>query len=288
MHVAQRIDGVVNKVEKALILVCVAGMTLLVGADVVQRTFSRPVGKTASFIAWLGEQLAGPLTPEGRATLEGPVADAVFVVLALLVIVAATQASRGVLAERAGKPPPRMLGSVARGTAVFVALAVAVKALLWAFPSSVPGAQKFALGLMLWAGMLGASVATKERRHIVVDAVTKKLDDDNKRLFALLGGLATGVFCACVTLLSGVQLAGEIHDWATNEGVGLYESLPIPTWIATLALPVSFAIMAARFVAYGIRDYLHGPPAGGDGGHGVDLEELKHQTVDTTVREPAP
>jgi C4-dicarboxylate transporter DctQ subunit len=278
--IAKKLDDAVNRVERALILVCVVGMTALVGADVIQRTFSRQVGKTEQLVTFLADKIAGPLTPEARASFEGPIGGAVFVVFALVVIILAAHAARGVTAERKSQPPPKFIGSVIAGALVFVGLAIAVKALLWLFPSSVPGAQKFALGLMLWAGMLGASVAAKERRHIVVDAVTKKLDAGDKRLFALLGGLASGAFCGFVGYLSGRQLAGEIHDWATNEGVGLYESLPIPVWISTLAIPTAFILMGARFVGYGIRDFKHGPPTGGDGGHGVDLEELQKQTVE--------
>lgn len=276
----KKLDELVNRIERGLILVCVAGMTLLVGADVIQRTFSRPVGKTGQLVAWLGEKLAGPLAPESRALLEGAVGNAVFGLLALALFVFAAHASRQVTADRTKAEPPRLLGSLVLGGGVLLAAALGVKLLLAAFPSSVPGAQKFALGLMLWAGMLGASVATRERRHIILDAVTKKLEGGDQRLFALLGGLATGAFCLFVTLLGGLQLAGEIREWATGEGVGLYESLPIPTWIATLAIPTSFLLMGVRFIAYGVRDFLHGPPAGGDGGHGVDLEELKRQTVD--------
>lgn len=277
---AHKLDDVINRVERALILVCVIGMTALVGADVIQRSFSRQVGKTEQLVAFLADKIAGPLTPEARASFEGPIGGAVFAVFALVVFILAAQAARGVTAERKGEPPPKWRGSVVWGAIVFVACAVGVKALLWLFPSSVPGAQKFALGLMLWAGMLGASVAAKERRHIVIDAVTKKLDASDKRLFALLGGIASGAFCGFVGYLSGRQLAGEIHDWATNEGVGLYESLPIPVWISTLAIPTAFLLMSARFIGYGIRDFLHGPPTGGDGGHGVDLEELQKQTVE--------
>jgi C4-dicarboxylate transporter, DctQ subunit len=273
------LDELINKVERVLILVCVAGMTLLVGADVIQRSFSRPVGKTEQLVTWIADKIAGPLSPESRALFEGPIGGAFFGALALFFFVFAAHASRQVSAERAKAPPPRFLGSFVLGAGVLVACVLAVHLLLWVFPSSVPGAQKFALGLMLWAGMLGASVATRERRHIVLDAVTKKYDPGDKRLFALLGGIATGAFCLLIAVLGSMQLAGEVHEWATNEGVGLYESLPIPTWIATLAIPTAFFIMAARFLGYGVRDFLHGPPTGGDGGHGVDLEELKQQTV---------
>jgi C4-dicarboxylate transporter, DctQ subunit len=156
------------------------------------------------------------------------------------------------------------------------------------FPSSVPGAQKFALGLMLWAGMLGASLATREKRHIVIDTITKKLGDDVKRPFALLTGLATGMFCAFIFVLGAMQLVGEIGDWATHEGVGIYESLPIPTWIATLAVPATFLIMSVRFIAYGVRDFRFGIQGGGDGGHGVDLDELQKQTVDVQLDPASP
>lgn len=276
----KKLDELANRIERALILVCVVGMTSLVMADVIQRTFSRPVGKTGQLVAWLGEKLAGPLPPETRGLLEGAVGDAVFGLLALVFCVFAAHSARQVKAERAHAEPPRLPGSLVLGGGVLVVLAVAVKLLLVVFPSSVPGAQKFALGLMLWSGLLGASVATRERRHIILDAVTKKLDAGDKRLFSLLGGIATGAFCGFVALLGGLQVVGEIDEWASNDGVGLYESLPIPLWLATLAIPTSFLLMGARFVGYGIRDFLHGPPAGGDGGHGVDLEELKHQTVD--------
>ena len=280
-ELAHKLDGLVNRVERVIILVAVAGMTLLVGADVVQRTFSRPVGKTEQLVAWLGESVAGPLSPEARAALEGPVGGAVFLLFAAVAFMFAAHAARLVTAERTGAPPPAFLGSALRGLAVLTGCALAVKLLLWTFPSSVPGAQRFALGLMLWAGMLGASVAARERRHIVLDAVVKKLDPDTKRAVALAAGVVTGACCGFIALLAGMQLAGEIHEWATNEGVGLYESLPIPTWIATLAIPTAFTIMGARFVGYGVRDFRFGPPGGGDGGHGVDLEELQHQTVET-------
>lgn len=270
----KRIDELINRVERALILVCVAGMTLLVGTDVLQRTFSRPVGKTEQLLAWVGEKLAGPLRPQTRALLEGSVGNAVFALLALCLFVAATHAARGVTAERSKGPRPIFTGSVLRAALILAGCAVAVKLLLWGFPSSVPGAQKFALGLMLWSGMLGASIAARERRHIILDTVVKKLDADMKRPFALLSGTATGLFCGVVALLGGLQLAGEMRDWARNEGVGLYESLPIPMWLATLAIPTTFFLMGARFISYGVRDFLHGPPTGADGGHGVNLEEL--------------
>src|SRR5688500_8258963 len=109
-------------------------MTALVGADVIQRTFSRQVGQTEQSVTFVADKFAGPLSPESRANFEGPIGGAVFAAFAIIVFILAAQAARGVTAERKGEPPPKWRGSVVWGAIVFVGCAIAVKALLWLFP----------------------------------------------------------------------------------------------------------------------------------------------------------
>ncbi len=92
------------------------------------------------------------------------------------------------------------------GAALFLGLTGFVYGLLLVFPSSVPGAQKFALGFMLWSGMLGASLATRTRRHIILDPIKKKLDAATLKPFSLIGGVLTFLFCAYLSLLGVMQL----------------------------------------------------------------------------------
>jgi TRAP-type C4-dicarboxylate transport system permease small subunit len=285
--VLDRLDDLIARGERALLLLSVAMMTLLVGADVTQRTFSRPVGRTETVLLWLAEAVAGPLSPEAQARVTGPVGGAFFVVVALAFFVAgartAQRAGAAGAPEQGGAAPP--WGPALRnGVVVFVVVAVAVKALLAAFPSSVPGAQKFALGFMLWSGMLGASLATKTRRHIVLDPVVKKLEGDDRKKVAFLGGVVAGTFCGAIALLGAMQLGGEFKEWSEGEGVGVYPALPIPLWIATLAIPSTFAVMAFRFVKNAVHDLRHGPPSTADA-HSVDLDELKTQAIDAAATE---
>lgn len=275
----QKIDDAVAAVERVLLLVALAGMTLLVGLDVTQRTFSRPVGRTEALVAWLADVLAGPLSAGARAAIEGPVGSAVFVVVGVGLFVAAAATMRGLAAERAGAARPGFGGAVVVGAGAFVGCAVAVQLLLLLFPSSVPGAQKFALGLMLWAGMLGASLATRERRHIVLDPIVKKLEGADKNRVAGLGGFVAGAFCFFIFVLGVLQLGGEVRDWSDGDGVGVYPSLPIPMWIATLAIPATFLVMALRFWKNALHDLKHGPPSTTDA-HSVDLTELEKSAVE--------
>lgn len=267
-----KLDAAVFQVERALLLVSLGMMTLLVSLDVVQRTFSRPVGKTEGVL--LALFYASP-TDAQLAFVTDTLGPLVFWGLALVFLVLAAHSSRAIGAERAGQPAPRVGPSIGWGVVVWALGWAFVHGVLKVFPSSVPGAQKFALGFMLWSGMLGASLATRARRHIVLDLLKKKLDPDTQKPFALLGGLVTFAFCALLAFLGTKQLVTQIDDWRSGDGVGVYDALPIPTWIATLSVPVTFSVMALRFLAQGVRDFLKGPPKGGPDAHGIDLDVLE-------------
>lgn len=267
-----KLDAAVFQVERVLLLVSLGMMTLLVSLDVVQRTFSRPVGKTES--ALLALFYDAP-TDAQLAFVTGTLGPLVFWGLALVFLVLAAHSSRAIGAERAGQPAPAVGPSIAWGVVTWALAWGFVHGVLKVFPSSVPGAQKFALGFMLWSGMLGASLATRARRHIVLDLVKKKLDPDTQKPFALLGGIVTFAFCALLAFLGTKQLVTQIDDWRSGDGVGVYDALPIPTWVATLAVPVTFSVMALRFLAQGVRDFLKGPPKGGPDAHGIDLDALE-------------
>lgn len=259
-----KLDALVFQVERVLLVVSLAMMTVLVSVDVVQRTFSRPVGKTAGLLL--------AIFPGQEEAVLKWLAPGLFGALSLLFCVLAAHARRS-MAVKAG-PAPGFLGSAVRGAILWAVLAGAIQLTLYAFPSSVPGAQKFALGFMLWSGMVGASLATRARRHIMLDAVVKKLTGQTQRGFFLLTGLVAGGFCALLAVLGTMELLGQFHEWSEGDGVGVYDALPIPIWIATLAIPFAFWVMSARFVGQGVHDFVFGPPKGGADAHGIDLEAL--------------
>lgn len=275
-RIAGKVDDVVYRVERVLLLASLTMMTVLVTLDVIQRSFSRQVGKTEGALLAL---LYSSPTPEQTAFVVDVLGPLLFGLLALTFFVLATHSSRSIAAERARQPLPGFGKSLAVGTALFLGAVVFVKGLLFVFPSSVPGAQKFALGFMLWSGMLGASLATRTRRHIILDPIKKKLDPETLKPFSLIGGLLTFGFCAFLCLLGVLQLSDQVHEWASGDGVGVYEALPIPLWIGTLAVPVTFGVMALRFLGQGIHDFRWGPPKGGADAHGIDLEALEKEQL---------
>lgn len=265
-----KIDDVVLAIERVLLLVSLTMMTVLVTLDVVQRSFSRQVSKTASVIL---EFLPEP-SPETQRLVVEVIGPWLFNLGSLAFFILAAHSARSFRAEKKGGQAPGIATSVGIGVGVWFLLAAFVKGLLAVFPSSVPGAQKFALGFMLWSGMLGASIATRQRRHIVLDTVKKKLDEKMGRLFSLIGGVVVFAFCGLMAALALIQFRSEFVLWRGEEGVGVFDALPIPKWIVTLALPVTFGTMAVRFLGAGVRDFVWGPPQGGVDAHGVDMDQL--------------
>lgn len=265
-----KLDDAVLAVERVLLLLTLSLMTLLVSLDVVQRTFSRPVSKTATVILGF---MSNP-SLETRTLVIEKIGPWLFMLGSLLFVILAVHSSRSIKAERLKTPRPGVGLSVGIGLGLWAGLGGFIQGLLAVFPSSLPGAQKFSLGLMLWSGMLGASIATRQRRHIILDTVKKGLDEKMGRLFSLVGGVVTFLFCALFTVLALTQLHDEFSLWRDGDGVGVFDALPIPKWVVTLALPVTFGTMALRFLGAGVRDFVWGPPTGGVDAHGVDMEQL--------------
>ncbi|MDP1922718.1 MAG: TRAP transporter small permease [Myxococcales bacterium] len=269
-NAVDKLDDAVLAVERVLLLATLSLMTLLVSLDVVQRTFSRPVSKTASVILGF---MSDP-SAETRALVIEKIGPWLFTLGSLVFVMLAVHSSRSIKAERLKTAMPGVGLSLGIGLGIWVALGAAIQGLLAVFPSSLPGAQKFSLGLMLWSGMLGASIATRQRRHIVLDTVRKSLDEKTGKLFSLVGGLVTFGFCSLFTVLALTQLHDEFALWRDGDGVGVFDALPIPKWVVTLAIPVTFGTMALRFLGAGVRDFVWGPPTGGVDAHGVDMEQL--------------
>lgn len=253
-----KLDALVYQVERVLLLVSLLMMTALVFSDVVLRSFTRPVGKTAGLLLWLleGKEPLSEATQAAVANIWGP---ALFGVVILLLCLFGVHAGRTASAEQRKQPAPPFSKSAALGLLVFVGLWALVKLLVWTFPTGIAGAQRFALGFMVWAGFVGSSIATRAHRHIVLDAVKKKLDPVIYPWFSAAGAVLTAGFTLFLTYLAISKLQGEIVEWIEIPNVGVFESLPIPVWIVTLALPVTFTIIGLRFLAQGLSDLLYGP-----------------------------
>lgn len=228
----QKINQGVLAFEKSAIVISLFFMTCLVFLDVVQRTSGRIV---SAFLA--ASNLGLKVSTLWPFILGGAV------VWALLYFAIYTYRK-----PKTDSLLVNFLGSLVLG----VALGIVVYLVVRLFPTGVSGAQKFSLGFMMWAAFLGASVASNQKRHLILGALKSKVDDSIAPFFAFLAGLLSATFCGYLAYLAYLQLRFEIIDWQSASGVGLFEALPIPLWVVTVAIPLSMLIMAVRFFFFGL------------------------------------
>ncbi len=128
-----------------------------------------------------------------------------------------------------------------------VALAAAQIVMRSVFSTSLSWSGEALQLMVLWIMMLGAVAATRERRHIVIDVLSRVLPA-NWRAWAafVVDGFSAGVV--------GVLAWHSVVFVRDSKAFGDLLLNDLPAWPFQLILPVAFAMMAYR---YGVWSLLH-------------------------------
>lgn len=94
--------------------------------------------------------------------------------------------------------------------------------------------------LVLWAGFWGAMSASRNGRHIHIDALIRLLPAAYSRHLIWFNALFSACTCA---FLAWIGLRFVLDEKA----YGLSAFLDIPSWYAQTIFPLAFAVMAWRF-----------------------------------------
>lgn len=103
---------------------------------------------------------------------------------------------------------------------------------VWAEPASRT--------LVLWLAMLGALAATRDHKHIAIDALPRILPPRWRRVAWMLTQGFAAIVCAAMA-------------WYCWQMVAMEREAPVPlfgsvsSWVGMLVLPAGFGLMALRF-----------------------------------------
>ena len=120
-------------------------------------------------------------------------------------------------------------------------------------PEAYTWSQELSLILLAWVAFLGGSIATRERRHIQVDALSKLVPVAYRGYTRAIGLLLTSLFCAYLTALAYHHVFGPLGDYSSGE---IRPSTGLPAWIIILSALVSFGLMTLRFGAYAVDAFM--------------------------------
>ena len=116
---------------------------------------------------------------------------------------------------------------------------------------SIFGADQLLRLLVLWVAFLGAVAASREGKHIHVDAIARWLPGRTKAGVGALTDLFTLVVCLFLSW-EALRFMKSAHD----SGEKAFGSLPV--WVAEIILPLAFVLIALR---YGLRLVHHAQQA---------------------------
>ncbi len=115
------------------------------------------------------------------------------------------------------------------------------------FSGGITWADVCLRNLVLWVGFIGASLATKENRHITVDVVTKFVSPLFREMADLLAS-AVSVIIGCVFVYASVRFVISEYEAQT------IAFLRIPFWVVQMIIPFGFAMITFRFMLKVIED----------------------------------
>ena len=121
------------------------------------------------------------------------------------------------------------------------------------FATGLDWGDSLVRNLVLWIGFIGATLATKEGKHINIDVVSRWLPSLGKNMVALITHLFSFCICCLLTYAALKFIKNEIQ----MENVTF---LSIPVWIPELILPMTFGLMTFRF---GLRSFRNLSEMGG-------------------------
>jgi TRAP-type C4-dicarboxylate transport system permease small subunit len=119
-------------------------------------------------------------------------------------------------------------------------------AILWADP-----ALRIAV---LWVGLLGAVAASRDGRHITVDALSRALSPRFKRIAAMV----TDLFTVAVTLVLAWHASRLVLE---DKSYGVTAFAEVPVWLCELILPVAFVLIAVRHTLMLIQRFTQRSPS---------------------------
>ena len=115
------------------------------------------------------------------------------------------------------------------------------------FATGISWADPLVRNLVLWVAFIGAAIATREGRHITINAIPRWMPSQGKAIIGVITQLFSFLICGLLTFAA--------VKFVRNEAImGSITFLGIPAWVPQIILPITFGLMAIRFGLRSLKD----------------------------------
>ena len=109
------------------------------------------------------------------------------------------------------------------------------------FSSGIDWSDALVRYLVVWVAFVGAAIATREGKHITMDLLSRWLTGAGTLAIQALSNFISAVICSLLTV------AAARFIWFEAQ-MGTTTFLNLPVWVPELIMPVTFGLMALRFL----------------------------------------
>jgi len=109
------------------------------------------------------------------------------------------------------------------------------------FDTGILWGDIFLRHLVLWVGFIGASLATREEKHINIDLLTRLIPQKIVPFAKIVIDVTSVIICLVL-----VKAGWEFVSMEIEANTTLFQN--VPSWYFEIIIPVGFALIALRFV----------------------------------------
>ncbi len=107
--------------------------------------------------------------------------------------------------------------------------------------SGIPWGDSLVRILVLWLGLIGAMIASRNHRHIRIDILSRHLTPLNQKRLRRFTDIITSTVCFVVAWYAYTFVKIEYED-----GMIAFENVPV--WVTESIIPFAFFTMAIRYL----------------------------------------
>lgn len=100
--------------------------------------------------------------------------------------------------------------------------------------------------MVLWLGLLGATVASRNNKHIQIDLLTRYLSQRLNLAIQVVVGLFTATVAGTIAWHGARWVISDYRDAITSFS-------GLPSWVLEIIIPLAFGLIAIRYLLYALN-----------------------------------